>query len=105
MNNIFKIGSRKIGSNFKPLIIAEIGINHSGSIEKAIRIVDAAIQSGVEVIKHQTHIVDDEYSYHAKKTKPGNSNKTIYHIIKENSLNEEDEYKLMQYIKKKKKYF
>ena len=39
-----------------------------------------------------------------QKTKPGNSNKTIYQIIKENSLNEEDEYKLMQYIKRK-KYF
>ena len=105
MKNIFNIGKRKIGSNFKPLIIAEIGINHSGSIEKAIRIADEAIQSGAEVIKHQTHIVDDEYSYHAKKTKPGNSNKTIYQIIKENSLNEEDEYKLMRYIKRKKKIF
>ena len=105
MKNIFKIGNRKIGNNFKPLLIAEIGINHSGSIEKAIKIADAAIQTGVEVIKHQTHIVDDEYSYHAKKTKPGNSNKSIYQIIKENSLNEEDEYKLMQYIKRKKKIF
>ena len=104
MKNIFNIGKRKIGSNFKPLIIA-FSINHSGSIEKAIRIADEAIQSGAEVIKHQTHIVDDEYSYHAKKTKPGNSNKTIYQIIKENSLNEEDEYKLMQYIKRKKKIF
>ena len=45
MKNIFKIGNRKIGNNFKPLIIAEIGINHSGSIEKARKIADAAIQT------------------------------------------------------------
>ena len=73
-------------------------------LKRQLKLQTQAIQTGVEVIKHQTHIVDDEYSYHAKKTKPGNSNKTIYQIIKENSLNEEDEYKLMQYIKRK-KYF
>jgi len=103
--NNFNIGKRKIGENYKPLIIAEIGINHSGSIEKAIKIADAAIKSGAEVIKHQTHIVDDEYSYHAKKTKPGNSDKTIYEIIRDNSLSEENEFKLMNYIKKNKKIF
>ena len=103
--NTFIIGKRKIGENYKPLIIAEIGINHSGSIEKAIKIADAAIKSGAEVIKHQTHIVDDEYSYHAKKTKPGNSSKTSYEIIKNNSLDEENEYKLMKYITGKNKIF
>ena len=29
-----KIKSRKIGKNFKPLIIAELGINHNGSLKK-----------------------------------------------------------------------
>lgn len=101
----FNIEKRKIGPDYKPLIIAEIGINHGGSIETAFKIADAAISSGAEVIKHQTHIVNDEYSYHAKKIKPGNSNKTIYEIIKNNSLGEEDEFKLLQYIRKKKKIF
>ncbi len=104
-SKIFKIGKRKVGRDFLPLIIAEIGINHGGSLEKAIKIADAAILSGAEVIKHQTHIIDDEYSYHAKKKIPGNSNKSIYEIIKKNSLNEEEEYKLMKYIKRKKKIF
>ena len=94
-------GTRKIGEAVPVVIIAEIGINHSGSLEKAIKIADAAITSGAEVIKHQTHILDDEYSYHAKRTFPGNSDKSIYEIIKKNSLNEENEYKLMRYIKKR----
>ena len=80
-----KIGKRSVGKNCLPLIIAEIGINHSGSLEKAIKIADEAITSGAEVIKHQTHILDDEYSYHAKRTFPGNSDKSIYEIIKKNS--------------------
>lgn len=104
-NNIFKIGKRVVGVNHRPLVIAEIGINHGGSLEKAIKIADSAIKSGAEVIKHQTHILDDEYSYHAKKTIPGNSNHSIYEIIKRNSLDEEQEFKLMNFVKKKKKIF
>ena len=78
----FNISKRKIGLNHKPLVVVEIGINHSGSIEKAINIANAAINNGAEIIKHQTHIVDDEYSYHAKKVIPGNSKENIYQIIK-----------------------
>ena len=42
-------------------LIAEIGINHGGSLEKAIKIADSAIKSGAEVVKHQTHIL---YIFH-----------------------------------------
>ena len=42
-------------------------------------------------------------SEEAKKIKPGNSDTNIYDIIKKCSLNEENEYKLMKYIQKKKK--
>lgn len=65
--NEFKIGSRKIGLNHKPMLIAELGINHNGSLEQAFKMVDAAINSGIEIIKHQTHVVHDEMSSEAKK--------------------------------------
>ena len=106
MNKKFiKIGNIKIGTAFPPLVIAEIGINHNGSIERAIKIADSAIKSGAKIIKHQTHVVDDEMSEEAKKIKPGNSNTNIYNIIKKCSLNEENEYKLMKYIQSKKRIF
>ena len=60
MDNKFKIGSRTVGDNEFPLIIAEIGINHNGSLDAAIAIAEAAIKAGAEVIKHQTHVVEDE---------------------------------------------
>lgn len=101
----FKIGKRIISNDHDPLIIAEIGINHNGSLEKAINIASSAINSGAEVIKHQTHVVDDEYSYHAKKIKPGNSNKDIYSIMKQCSLSEEDEFKLMKFVHSKNRIF
>ena len=99
---IFKISNRLVGYNYKPLIIPEMGINHGGSIEVAFKIVDAVKRAGAEIIKHQTHIPDDEMSSEAKTIKPGNSNKSIYEVISKNTLSKEDEYKLFNYTKKKK---
>ena len=36
--NFIKIGNRKIGPNFKPLVIFELGINHNGSLNLAKKI-------------------------------------------------------------------
>lgn len=95
-----KITNRKIGYDFEPLIIAEIGINHGGSLNIAKQMVEAAFASGVEVIKHQTHIVDDEMSKAAKETIPGNSKKSIYEIMNECSLSEKEELELKLYVEK-----
>ena len=101
----FKIAEREIGNNTDPLVIAEIGINHNGNLDQAIAIADSAIKSGAEILKHQTHIPDEEMSLEAKRAIPGNSNKSIYNIIKHCALSETDEEKLMKYIKSKKKIF
>ncbi len=102
---MFKIEKRKIGKNYPPLIIPEIGINHNGRIDVAFKMVDAAKKAGAEIVKHQTHIPDEEMSLEAKKIKPGNSNKNIYSIIEKCSLNEEHEYKLFKYVQKNKLIF
>ena len=93
----FSIEGRKVGYNYDPLVIAEIGINHGGSLVVAKEMVDAAIAAGAEIVKHQTHIVQDEMSSLAKKTIPGNADRSIYEIMESCSLNEEEEYDLMQY--------
>ncbi len=103
--NFFKLGNRKIGDNYEPLVISEIGINHNGSIDLAIHIADSAIRAGAEVIKHQTHVVNDEMSVEAKDVIPGNAKKSIYEIIKKCALSEKDETTLAKYIKSKKKIF
>jgi len=98
---VFKIEDRKIGSSYPPLVIVEIGINHEGSLKTALKMVDAAHKAGAEIIKHQTHIVEDEMSKEAKKVIPGNANISIYEIMKKCSLNEEDETKLKKYVESK----
>ena len=84
------INNIKINNNSAPLIIPEIGINHSGILENAFKIVDSAKRAGAKIIKHQTHIPDDEMSLEAKKISPGNSKKNIYEIIKRNNLSDYD---------------
>ena len=101
MNSFIEISGRKIGEDYKPLVIAEIGINHEGSLSVAKQMVDAANRAGVEMIKHQTHIVEDEMNKEAKKVIPGNSNVSIYEIMKRCSLSEKEELELKDYIESK----
>ena len=101
MHKFITIKDRKVGLDFDPLVIAEIGINHSGSLKIAKEMVDAAHRAGVEVVKHQTHIVEDEMTAAAKKVIPGNSDKSIYQIMDECSLNESDELALKEYVESK----
>ena len=100
-SNFIEIGNRKIGSDHPPFVIAEIGINHEGSLKVAKDMVDAAYRAGAECVKHQTHIVDDEMSSEAKKVIPGNSNISIYEIMKRCALNEVDEIELKKYVESK----
>jgi N-acetylneuraminate synthase len=100
-NPFITIAGRKIGLDYPPLVIAEIGINHEGSLQVAKEMVDAAHRAGVEVVKHQTHIVEDEMSGAAKKVIPGNADVSIYEIMERCSLNEADELKLKNYVESK----
>ena len=98
MNSFIEIAGRKIGADFPPLVIAEIGINHEGSIVVAKQMIDAAKRAGVEVVKHQTHIVADEMNKAAKKVIPGNATVSIYEIMERCSLNEQEELELKNYV-------
>lgn len=101
MNPYITIAGRKIGLDYPPMVIAEIGINHEGSLQVAKEMVDAAHRAGVAVVKHQTHIVEDEMSGAAKKVIPGNADVSIYEIMERCSLNEADELELKNYVESK----
>ncbi len=97
MNELI-IADRKIGKHYPPLVIAEIGINHNGSLQVAKEMVDAAKAGGAEVVKHQTHVVEDEMSPEARKVIPGNADISIYEIMEKSALSESDEIELKRYV-------
>jgi N-acetylneuraminate synthase len=100
-NPVLNICGRLVGEDYSPLVIAEIGINHDGNLKVALEMVDAAFLAGAEVIKHQTHVVEDEMSKEAKKIIPANSDISIYEIMERCALNEEDELELKKYVELK----
>ncbi|EAJ7017981.1 polyhydroxyalkanoate biosynthesis repressor PhaR [Campylobacter upsaliensis] len=95
-----KIGKLIVSQNTSPLVVPEIGINHNGSLELAKLMVDAALRAGAKIIKHQTHIVEDEMCQAAKKVIPGNAKISIYEIMKKCALSEKDERELKEYVEK-----
>ncbi len=103
---ILNISGRKIGLGFKPLIVPEMGINHGGSLEIAFKIVDEAKKCGAEIIKHQTIIPNEDMSIEAKNIKVKVlGKKNLYDLLKKLSLNEEEEFKLKNYVEKKSMIF
>lgn len=79
------------------LVIPEIGINHNGSLDVAKQMVFSAHRAGAKLIKHQTHICEDEMCSAAKNVIPGNSDESIYNIMEKAALSEEEELELKKY--------
>ena len=58
MKDIIEIAGRQIGTEYEPLIVAEMSGNHNQSIARALEIVEAAAASGAHAIKLQTYTAD-----------------------------------------------
>ena len=58
MTETIKISDHSIGLLHPPFIIAEMSGNHNQSLDRALKIIDAAAASGVHAIKLQTYTAD-----------------------------------------------
>ena len=58
MHSVIKIADRLVGKDYAPFIIAEMSANHNSSLERAFKIIDAAVEAGAHAIKLQTYTAD-----------------------------------------------
>lgn len=97
MKKEFRIGNRIIGPDHPPLVVAEIGINHEGSVRKAIQMIKDAHKAGAECVKFQAHVIEDEMIPEAKKVIPGHTKESIWDIMSRCALSEKEDRELKKY--------
>ena len=98
--NRFVIGNREVGDDRRPLVLVEVGINHEGSLDKALQLVDAAAGAGAEVVKFQCHITDKEM-VPTDMTPGAISSEKLWDIIKRCELTATEESEVQAYCAKK----
>lgn len=61
MRKSVKIGNLDVGDKAPIRLIAELGVNHLGDYGRMIEMIDAAIESGADLLKFQTYKADLRY--------------------------------------------
>src|SRR3989344_8408222 len=80
-----RIGKRLVGDGHPTYIIAEIGLNHQGDVKLAKKLIDHAVEAGVDAVKFQKRSLKEVYSGQVLKrigAEEHGTHYTLQHIVK-----------------------
>tara|TARA_B110000027_G_C16079625_1_gene282999 strand:- start:348 stop:1394 length:1047 start_codon:yes stop_codon:yes gene_type:complete len=101
----FKINNRVIGDKSLPLVIAEIGQAHEGSIEKAFKFIDRIKDNGGDAAKFQLHLASEESTLDEPFRVKIKKFKSRYSYWESVEFTLEEWFKISSYCKRKKILF
>jgi N,N'-diacetyllegionaminate synthase len=85
----------------KVIIIAEAGVNHNGDMDLAKKMIDVAVEAGVDIVKFQTFKAELLVTKNAKKAnyqiENTGSNDSQFNMLKALELDRESHYLLLDY--------
>ena len=97
-----KIGDRLIGEDEPCFIIAEVGVNHNGSMDLAKKLVDAAVDVGADAVKFQTFKTEKLVTKTAEQADyQKGSGRSQYEMLKQLELSYDNFMELKGYCDKK----
>lgn len=87
----------------KVFIIAEAGVNHNGDIKLAYQLIDAAIEAGVDCVKFQTYVTENDTAKSCAKAEyqSNDDDENQYEMLKKLELSFDDFVELKEYCKDK----
>ncbi|HKC63772.1 MAG TPA: N-acetylneuraminate synthase family protein, partial [Pyrinomonadaceae bacterium] len=95
------IAGHKVGPNYPCFIIAEAGVNHNGSVERARQLIDVAAESGADAVKFQTFKAERVVTLDAPKAAYQLQNtgaaESQYEMLRRLELSQEAHRDLMNY--------
>jgi N,N'-diacetyllegionaminate synthase len=101
MVNQIQIGDRLVGAGHPCFVIAEAGVNHNGSVDLALQLVDVAAESGADAIKFQTFkaekLVTAEAKQAAYQVRNLGKTETQAQMLKRLELSEDDHRRIIRH--------